>query len=74
MSAYFQNLDAGEEISTAAENNTGDLLLQTMLSLNALRGIIAKGLESGLRNDAPDAAIAIRQKVRLFSVTMLHFH
>ena len=66
MSAYFQNLDAGEEISTAAENNTRDLLVQTMLSLNALRGIIAKGLESGLRNDAPDAAIAIRQKVRLF--------
>lgn len=63
-----KNLDAGEEISTAAENNTGDLLLQTMLSLNALRGIIAKGLESGLRNDAPDAAIAIRQKWRLCEI------
>jgi len=25
-----------------------------------------KGLESGLRNDAPDAAIAMRQKVRSF--------
>lgn len=37
-----------------------------MHSLDALREVIVKGLESGLRNDASDAAIARRQKVRLF--------
>lgn len=41
-----------------------------MQSLNVLRGVIAKGLESGLRNDASDAAIAMRQKVRSSSVIM----
>ena len=43
-----------------------------MQSLNALRGVIVKGLESGLRNDAPDAAIAMRQKVRSFFSMMQH--
>jgi len=40
--------------------------MQTMQSLTATRELIAKGLESGLRNDAPDAAIATRQKVKSF--------
>lgn len=44
-------------------NNGTDLLFKTMQSLSALREIIAKGLESGLRNDAPDDAVAMRQKV-----------
>lgn len=62
---YFQSLNAVEESSNASENiDTG--LFKTMQSLNALREIIVKGLESGLRNDAPDAAIAMRQKVRSF--------
>lgn len=59
---YFQNLDASEESVNIFE------LMKTMQSLNALRDIIVKGLESGLRNDAPDAAIAMRQKVRSYSV------
>lgn len=54
---YFQNLDSAEKSRTIFE------LIKTMQSLNALRDIIVKGLESGLRNDAPDAAIAMRQKV-----------
>lgn len=37
-----------------------------MRSLGALREVIVRGLESGLRNDAPDAAIAMRQKVSPF--------
>ena len=41
-----------------------NLLVKTIQSLNALRALVVKGLESGLRNDAPDAAIAMRQKVR----------
>jgi len=36
-----------------------------LLSLSYLRSILMKGLESGLRNDAPDSAIAMRQKVIL---------
>lgn len=37
--------------------------MKIIQSLDNLRQEIAKGLESGLRNDAPDAAIAMRQKV-----------
>ncbi|KAL2467661.1 Phosphoglucan [Forsythia ovata] len=47
------NISEGEWIS---------VLMKTILSLNGLRKEIVKGLESGLRNDAPDAAIAMRQK------------
>ncbi|KAE8022924.1 hypothetical protein FH972_008685 [Carpinus fangiana] len=62
-----RSLNAVEESSTASENiDTG--LFKTMQSLNALREIIVKGLESGLRNDAPDAAIAMRQKWRLCEI------
>lgn len=53
------------EESNDALDKSIDLLLKTAQSLNALRELIVKGLESGLRNDAPDAAIAMRQKVRL---------
>lgn len=60
---FFQSLDAVES-SSSSENIAIDLLFKTMQSLNALREIIVKRLESGLRNDAPDAAIAMRQKVR----------
>lgn len=56
----LQSLDSLEESSNILE------LIKTMRSLTALREMIVKGLESGLRNDAPDAAIAMRQKVRLF--------
>lgn len=57
--SFFQSLDdlegADEEI---------DKLMKTLESLNSLREVLMKGLESGLRNDAPDASIAMRQKVR----------
>ncbi|KAL9144745.1 hypothetical protein ABFS82_14G316100 [Erythranthe guttata] len=43
-------------------------LMKVIQSLNNLRQDIAKGLQSGLRNDAPDAAIAMRQKWRLSEV------
>ncbi|GAB4844035.1 Phosphoglucan, water dikinase, chloroplastic [Ancistrocladus abbreviatus] len=52
-----------------SDNDKGfDQLLKTMQSLNALRYVLVKGLESGLRNDAPDAAIAMRQKWRLCEI------
>lgn len=60
MYIYFQCLDKLEDSSNILE------LTKTMHSLDALREVIVKGLESGLRNDASDAAIARRQKVRLF--------
>lgn len=63
---YFQRLDAVEESSNVSENNSSDLLFKTMRSLSVLREIIVKGLQSGLRNDASDAAIAMRQKVRSY--------
>lgn len=58
----FQNMDAAAE-STAATEEVIELLFKTMESLNVLRETIVKGLESGLRNDAPDSAIAMCQKV-----------
>lgn len=40
-----------------------ELLMKTLQSLHSVRGAIVRGLESGIRNDAPDSAIAMRQKV-----------
>ena len=54
---YFQNLESAEESRTVFQ------LVKTMQSLNALRDIIVKGLESGIGNDVSDAAIAMCQKV-----------
>ncbi|CAI0397705.1 unnamed protein product, partial [Linum tenue] len=57
-----KNLDASKRSTNISE------LIETMQSLNGLRDIIGKGLESGLRNDASDAAIAMRQKWRLCEI------
>lgn len=56
-------MDSASGSKDASESKGIDLLIRTINSLNALRETIIKGLESGLRNDAPDAAIAMRQKV-----------
>ncbi|KAL6854389.1 hypothetical protein ACP4OV_019292 [Aristida adscensionis] len=45
-----------------------DVLIKTLQSLSSLRSFLMKGLESGLRNDAPDTAIAMRQKWRLCEI------
>ncbi|KAG2726254.1 hypothetical protein I3760_01G103400 [Carya illinoinensis] len=63
-----KKLDAVEGSSIVSENIGTDLLFKAIQSLNALREKIAKGLESGLRNDAPDTAIAMRQKWRLCEI------
>ncbi|KAL6188905.1 hypothetical protein ACLB2K_040296 [Fragaria x ananassa] len=60
-----KGLDASAESSKVMGS---DFLFKTMQSLSALRDIISKGLESGLRNDASDAAIAMRQKWRLCEI------
>lgn len=61
-----------EESSNALDKSI-DLLLKTLQGLNVLREVIMKGLESGLRNDAPNAAIAMRQKVRQLQVDHVAF-
>ncbi|KAJ3671942.1 hypothetical protein LUZ60_008021 [Juncus effusus] len=50
------------------ENTGVEQLMKTLKSLSDLRSVIIKGLESGLRNDASDSAIAMRQKWRLSEI------
>lgn len=50
------------------KNASIQVLIQTMQSLSSLRSVLTKGLESGLRNDATDAGIAMRQKWRLCEI------
>ncbi|OIT07698.1 PREDICTED: phosphoglucan, water dikinase, chloroplastic [Nicotiana attenuata] len=57
-----------DEKHNVSETERTEFLVRTINSLNALREVIVKGLESGLRNDAPDAAIAMRQKWRLCEI------
>ena len=57
----------GESNDPSSSNDTSELL-ETLISLTDLREIIMKGLSSGLRNDAPDTAIAMRQKVGLLNL------
>ncbi|PWZ44952.1 Phosphoglucan, water dikinase, chloroplastic [Zea mays] len=63
-----KNLDQLEDAKDLDENGGVHVLLKTLLSLSYLRSILMKGLESGLRNDAPDSAIAMRQKWRLCEI------
>ena len=62
-SIVSQNLDEREDAKDLDKNGGIQVLLKTLQSLSSLRSFLRKGLESGLRNDAPDAAIAMRQKV-----------
>lgn len=61
----MQSLENIQETGNLIEDGGVDILMNTLQSLTNLRSHIVKGLESGLRNDAPDAAIAMRQKVLL---------
>ncbi|XP_027165798.1 phosphoglucan, water dikinase, chloroplastic [Coffea eugenioides] len=63
-----KGLDNLNETSNVSDNDVVGLLVQTIHSLNSIREVIVKGLKSGLRNDAPDAAIAMRQKWRLSEI------
>ncbi|XP_078158821.1 chloroplastidic phosphoglucan, water dikinase (ATGWD3) isoform X2 [Carex rostrata] len=62
-----KSLDKTQESEEFATTGI-DLLMKTLKSLTTLRLAIAKGLESGLRNDASDTAIAMRQKWRLCEI------
>ncbi|PIA25745.1 hypothetical protein AQUCO_10800026v1 [Aquilegia coerulea] len=63
-----KSLDKLEEPSNFLKKDGADLLMNALRSLMSLRAALVKGLESGLRNDAPDAAIAMRQKWRLCEI------
>lgn len=61
-------LDNFQGTPDVLKGNGIELLVNTIQSLDGFREIIMKGLESGIRNDAPDAAIAMRQKWRLVEI------
>ncbi|PIN06610.1 Phosphoglucan, water dikinase [Handroanthus impetiginosus] len=63
-----QALDNMDSSSNISKSEWKSVLMTMIQALNNLRQEIAKGLESGLRNDAPDAAIAMRQKWRLCEI------
>ncbi|KAJ6680380.1 PHOSPHOGLUCAN WATER DIKINASE CHLOROPLASTIC [Salix purpurea] len=66
-------LDCKKNLESAEESRTVFQLIKTMQSLNALRDTIVKGLKSGIRNDASDAAIAMCQKWRLCEIGLEDF-
>lgn len=61
-------LDNFQGTPEVSKGNGIEILMNTIQSLNNLREIVTKGLESGIRNDAPDTAIAMRQKWRLAEI------
>ncbi|CAO2041269.1 unnamed protein product [Urochloa humidicola] len=63
-----KNLDQLEVAKDLDKSGGIQVLLKTLQSLSSLRSFLMKGLESGLRNDAPDTAIAMRQKWRLCEI------
>lgn len=68
-SALTLFLECKKHLDNLEEDSSNILeLTKTMQSLDSLREVIVKGLESGLRNDASDAAIARRQKWRLCEI------
>ncbi|KAK9806719.1 hypothetical protein WJX72_000486 [[Myrmecia] bisecta] len=57
-------VDSGSKQGAEAQN----ALMDALHSLTSVRALLASGLGSGLRNDAPDAAIAMRQRWRLCEI------
>ncbi|CAH9136523.1 unnamed protein product [Cuscuta epithymum] len=71
LSLFFKSKKALDEMgktSHVSVDGVIPLLVNALQSLDALREVLVKGLESGLRNDASDSAIAMRQKWRLSEV------
>ncbi|PKU88114.1 phosphoglucan, water dikinase, chloroplastic [Dendrobium catenatum] len=63
-----RNLEEFPEEKPGGRDAVINVLMNALESLTNLRSVIVKGLESGLRNDAPDTAIAMRQKWRLCEI------
>eukprot|EP01018_Ginkgo_biloba_P006356 Gb_12513 [translate_table: standard] len=73
MSALRIFLDSKKTLDELGRSTNGapggtEQLIRVLHSLTGLRVMLLKGLESGLRNDASDTAIAIRQKWRLSEI------
>ncbi|XP_010424348.1 PREDICTED: phosphoglucan, water dikinase, chloroplastic-like [Camelina sativa] len=68
LSALNLFFECKKRLDTSGESNNVLELIKTMHSLASLRELIIKELNSGLRNDAPDTAIAMRQKWRLCEI------
>ncbi|GAV57540.1 CBM_20 domain-containing protein/PPDK_N domain-containing protein [Cephalotus follicularis] len=68
LTALTLFLECKKSLDTSEGSSNVLKLIKTMRSLNAVRETLIRGLESGLRNDAPDAAIAMRQKWRLCEI------
>ncbi|KAK4433654.1 Phosphoglucan, water dikinase, chloroplastic [Sesamum alatum] len=71
LSAFLESKQALDHMNSSNSISQSEwmrVLMKTIQALSNLRQEIAKGLESGLRNDAPDAAIAMRQKWRLCEI------
>lgn len=66
--ASKKRMDELEKYSNIPSDRVMEQLIGTLHSLTGLRAMLVKGLESGLRNDAPDTAIATRQKWRLCEI------
>ncbi|KAJ0988966.1 hypothetical protein J5N97_007322 [Dioscorea zingiberensis] len=62
-----KSLEMLPEAKNSAENGVNELM-KTLQSLTTIRALLVKGLQSGIRNDAPDTAIAMRQKWRLCEI------
>lgn len=60
--------ELGDFTSNGSDDKGTEYLIGTMHSLTSLRAVLMKGLESGLRNDASDTSIAMRQKWRLCEI------
>ncbi|KAG9447465.1 hypothetical protein H6P81_013593 [Aristolochia fimbriata] len=63
-----KKLDKFEESQNSSRGGGIELMVETLQSLTGFREVIVNGLQSGLRNDAPDTAIAMRQKWRLCEI------
>ncbi|KAH7438540.1 hypothetical protein KP509_04G019300 [Ceratopteris richardii] len=57
-----------DDVLGAPSDGDTNELIATMHALTGLRAALLKGLESGLRNDASDTSIAMRQKWRLCEI------
>ncbi|KAH9572132.1 hypothetical protein CY35_02G130500 [Sphagnum magellanicum] len=60
--------DSGTATTNGNAAKSTDSLISLLHALTSLRSTLLKGLESGLRNDASDEAIAMRQKWRLSEI------
>ena len=65
MLDFFLSSKANLDKMNSSDTTVDESVLGTLHALTCLRETLLQGLESGLRNDASDAAIAMRQKWRL---------